>query len=121
MKIDYNPRAIRFELYPTTAEEFHIFDGKEVTPDEFIAHYNKLLQNSAYGKLATDYIGKDKKCKFIIVHKNIHPSLKVVIPIHEIQSIVERDDGCATIRLKGCNFINYDTAEKYDEIIRQLL
>lgn len=145
MKIDYNPRATRFELYPTTSEEFHklkliydtqnkiktgntiteliknmfkyTIDGKEVTADEFIAHYNKLLQNSAYGKLATDYIGKDKKRKFITVHKHNDPNVKATIFIDQIQAILERDNGYASIRLSTCNF---DTCDKYDKIIKQL-
>lgn len=143
MRIDCNPRAMEFDFYADTLDEYYtlklIYDnqnkiktndisielikklfkftieGRKVTADEFIAYYNgrieKLILNSCYGKLA-----KPER-KFITVHKHDKPHIKATIFIDAIQSIAQREDGCASIKTSTCN---YDTCDKYDKIIRQL-
>ena len=106
----------------------YTIDGKEVEWEEFSNYYQKLYNlnggdtkktykeaklflNSIYGKLATP------QRKFIIVHKYDNPKQEAIIFIDQIQAISKRDNGCASVRLRSCN---YDTCDKYEKVIMQL-
>ena len=116
MRIHSNPQKLCYEVYCDTDSEYNVMselskDRTTVEPKQTM----KLFLNSMYGKVVTD-MNKD----YIVAHEcttDETPAVVIIFKSH-ICKVRRHGDGTADIFLDGS--VCY-TADKYEDIIKQLI
>lgn len=126
MRLEFNPRALCYNLYCDTREEhdklkqmmekpFRATDIKNIESmiyaDTDSVKTMKTKLNSVYGKVVTDMIKE-----YIVVHRAKKP---IIIFTKSILAVEKDDDGRAIITCSE-NAVFY-VDEKYADVIKQLI
>lgn len=127
MRLEFNPRALCYNLYcdtreehgkmkqllekPLTATDIKSIDNMIYADTDSLKTMMKTQLNSVYGKVLTD-MAKD----YIVVHRAKKP---IIIFTKSILAVEQDNDGTAVITCSE-NAVFY-VDEKYADVIKQLI
>jgi len=126
MRLEFNPRALCYNLYcdtreeeekmkqmlekPLTATKLKSIDNMIYADTDSVRNVMKTKLNSVYGKAVTD-MAKE----YIVVHQDKRP---LIIFLQHIQAIKQGVDNQAKIFVVDDCFV---TDEKYADVIKQIV
>ena len=125
VQVEYEPRSESFRVWVSSENEYNfmkLIQSPAFDPYKFVKNY----QNSIYGKMVSvssiDGKESDKMNKdYIVVHDdNLEGVISVAIIFKSKIAVVQKaENGTATIRLDSMAMVY--TADKYEDIIKQLI